>query len=133
MGKSRLLNEEDVIKAVDRHTNDNGVLDNDINCILEEVKENKILEKELLRHKLALFAMIRQFMYSVTDENGVEYFDDYCESAGEKAFSALGFEHDRISKEEFFKRYDECRAELCEINGVKNAYSLLEYYKEYGD
>lgn len=33
----RLLREEDVIKAVDEHTNDDGYLDDDITCILEEV------------------------------------------------------------------------------------------------
>lgn len=37
MNKSRLLREEDVIKAVNKHTNDDGNLDNDISCILEEV------------------------------------------------------------------------------------------------
>ena len=36
--KSRILLEEDVIKAVDKHTNEDGTLDNDISCILEEVK-----------------------------------------------------------------------------------------------
>ena len=36
--KTRLLCEDDVIKAVDKHTNDNGMLDDDISCILEEVK-----------------------------------------------------------------------------------------------
>lgn len=35
--KSRLLREE-VIKVVDKHTNDDGTLDDDISCILEEVK-----------------------------------------------------------------------------------------------
>ena len=34
---NRLLLESDVIKAVDKHTNDNDQLDNDISCILEEV------------------------------------------------------------------------------------------------
>lgn len=91
------------------------------------------LEKELLMHKLALFEMIHQFMYSVTDENGVEYFDNHCESAGEAAFSALDFEEDRITKEEFFRRYDECRTKLFELNGIKNEVSFLEYYKEHGD
>lgn len=38
MNKSRLLREEDIIRAVDRHTRDDGTLDNDISCILEEVK-----------------------------------------------------------------------------------------------
>ena len=34
---NRLLFEKDVIKAVDKHTNDENQLDNDISCILEEV------------------------------------------------------------------------------------------------
>ena len=34
---NRLLFEEDVIRAVDKHTNDNSQLDDDISCILEEV------------------------------------------------------------------------------------------------
>lgn len=37
--KTRLLCEDDVIKAVDKHTNDDGSLDNDISCILEEVED----------------------------------------------------------------------------------------------
>lgn len=37
--KTRLLCEDDVIKAVDKHTNDDGTLDDDISCILEEVKD----------------------------------------------------------------------------------------------
>ena len=35
---NRLLFERDVIKAVDKHTTDDEKLDNDISCILEEVK-----------------------------------------------------------------------------------------------
>lgn len=35
---NRLLFEKDVIRAVDRHTNDNSQLDDDISCILEELK-----------------------------------------------------------------------------------------------
>ena len=37
--KTRLLCEDDVIKAVDKHTNDDGSLDDAISCILEEVKD----------------------------------------------------------------------------------------------
>lgn len=33
----RLLNEDDVIKIVDKHTNEDNTLDDDISCILEEV------------------------------------------------------------------------------------------------
>ena len=35
--ENRLLRESDVIKAVDKHTNDDSQLDDDISCILEEV------------------------------------------------------------------------------------------------
>ena len=35
--KMRLLNEKDVIRAVDKHTNEDNTLDDDISCILEEV------------------------------------------------------------------------------------------------
>lgn len=34
---NRLLLESEVIKTVDKHTNDENQLDNDISCILEEV------------------------------------------------------------------------------------------------
>ena len=37
--KTRLLCEDDVIKAVDKHTKEDGMLDDDISCILEEVKD----------------------------------------------------------------------------------------------
>lgn len=37
--KTRLLCEDDVIKAVDKHTNDDGSLDDDITCILEEAED----------------------------------------------------------------------------------------------
>jgi hypothetical protein len=34
---NRLLFEKDVIRVIDKHTNDDGQLDNDISCILEEL------------------------------------------------------------------------------------------------
>ena len=37
-GEERMLREKDVIKAVDNHTDDDGTLDDDISCILDEVK-----------------------------------------------------------------------------------------------
>ena len=33
----RLLDEDDVIRAVDKHTDDDNVLDDDITCVLENV------------------------------------------------------------------------------------------------
>ena len=35
--ENRLLFEKDVIRAVDKHTNDDSQLDDDISCILEEI------------------------------------------------------------------------------------------------
>ncbi len=51
---NRLLFEKDIIKAVDKHTKDDERLDDDISCILEEVKspldnlklENKPIQKQ---------------------------------------------------------------------------------------
>lgn len=37
--KTRLLFEDDVIKIIDKHTRTDGTLDDDISCILEEVKD----------------------------------------------------------------------------------------------
>ena len=84
---------------------------------------------DALRAKLALFKMIDQFMYSGVKEDGTEYFDDYCESAGEMAFTVLGFEDDRVSKEEFYAAYDKLLAEIAELNGTEVSFSHLEYYK----
>ena len=39
---NRLLFEKDIIRAVDRHTNDDSKLDVDIRCILEEVESATI-------------------------------------------------------------------------------------------
>lgn len=38
MTNNRLLLQSDVIRIVDKHTNDENQLDNDISCILEEVE-----------------------------------------------------------------------------------------------
>lgn len=40
--RRRLLWEDEVIKVVDKHTNNNNSLDNDISCILEEVNSGWI-------------------------------------------------------------------------------------------
>ena len=75
--KTRLLCEDDVIKAVDKHTNDDGSLDDDISCILEEVKDyrDKIaceIEKTTMNimpeSKLSLTCP-RVFMFNLKDEN----------------------------------------------------------------
>lgn len=50
---NRLLLESDVIIAVDKHTNDDSKLDNDISCILEEVNTATVeLPSILLENKV---------------------------------------------------------------------------------
>ena len=79
--KTRLLCEDDVIKAVDKHTNNDGSLDDDISCILEEVKDvviagskkamkelNKPITGIMPESKLSL-SCPRVFMFKLKDEN----------------------------------------------------------------
>lgn len=47
----RLLSEEDVIKVIDQHMKDDGRLDDDITCILEEVPTVNINLVEWLEEK----------------------------------------------------------------------------------
>ena len=47
---NRLLFESDVIRAVDKHTNDNSQLDDDISCILEELKSPIVGSKEAMNN-----------------------------------------------------------------------------------
>lgn len=50
---NRLLFEKDVIKAVDKHTNDDSQLDDDISCILEELKSPIFVgSKEAMNNKI---------------------------------------------------------------------------------
>lgn len=48
----KLLKYEDVVKAVDEHTNDDGQLDDDITCILEEVLAANIELEKWLSQKI---------------------------------------------------------------------------------
>lgn len=49
----KLLKYEDVVKAVDKHTNDDGRLDDDITCILEKVPTFNIKLVQWLGEKIA--------------------------------------------------------------------------------
>ena len=43
----RLLSEDDVVKVIDQHTKEDGRLDDDITCILEEVPTANIGLKKM--------------------------------------------------------------------------------------
>lgn len=66
----RLLNEEDVIKAVDRHTRENGTLDEDISVILEEVKTTFDKEKVIEEIRKTVSTCDGEYCkeYSICDE-----------------------------------------------------------------
>ena len=49
----KLLKYEDVVKAIDEHTNDDGRLDDDITCVLEEVPAANIGLEKWLSEKIA--------------------------------------------------------------------------------
>ena len=48
---NRLLFESDVVKAIDKHTNEYGELDDDISCILEEVNSVSLEVASALSNK----------------------------------------------------------------------------------
>lgn len=48
----RLLSEDDVVKVVDQHTKEDGRLDDDITCILEEVPAANIELEKWLSQKI---------------------------------------------------------------------------------
>ena len=90
--KSRILLEEDVIKAVDKHTNEDGTLDNDISCILEEVKSVVIMGSKETMSKLKKNDSKYQFNVGdfVEDADGNIGYIDFvcdCEKCKERGFN----------------------------------------------
>ena len=80
--KSRILLEDDVIKAVDKHTNEDGTLDNDISCILEEVKSVVIMGSKEAMSKIK--ANEPKYDFHVGDyvediDGNVGYIDFICD------------------------------------------------------
>lgn len=78
--KSRILCEDDVIKAVDKHTNEDGTLDNDISCILEEVKSVVIMGSKKAISKIKT----QKYDFHVGDyvediDGNVGYIDFICD------------------------------------------------------
>lgn len=92
--KSRILLEGDVIKAVDKHTNDDGSLDDDISCILEEVKSVVIMGSKEAMSKIK--ANESKYDFRVGDyvediDGNVGYIDFICDcdKCKERGFDEL--------------------------------------------
>lgn len=73
------------------------------------------LRKENLMLKIALCKMVRHFMYRTT-VNGVEFFDNFCESAGEKAFESLGFKKNLVKVKEIENLEEQLGKTLLTLN-----------------
>lgn len=56
----RLLLESDVIKAVDKHTNDCDELDDDISCILEKINSVAFMETSNMQIRNAIKEVVRK-------------------------------------------------------------------------
>ena len=83
------------------------------------------MEEKLLRAKLSLIKMIHQFMYTVIID-GEPYYDNYCESAGESAFSALEINDDRIKIEDLCILQEKLTRELWSITLPNEEYDGFE-------
>ena len=118
--ENRLLFEEDIIKAVDKHTKDDDRLDDDISCILEEItspiqvgsikiegkpiqkqrrvllfeNENLDLEQRGNRYYLSLYDKEGKFQREVT----IDVKDDYKVGLGNCKQRRLLWQYLKISK-----------------------------------
>lgn len=100
---------------------------------------------DFLKAKNAIFKLIIQNLVPIKYKENDDrlYLYDYCESAYERAFSALGIEEDLISIEDFCKLYYTNTYAIDQYNGhnderaaafAEDAYSDLEdSYKRYQD
>ena len=99
--KDRCLLEMDVIKAIDKHTREDGTLDDDISCILEEVesvdaKYTNVHGKWIpCSERLPEDGDCRFYMCLV--ENHIEDFPMMCQFEEENGFGLYKYLYDPIS------------------------------------
>ena len=99
--KDRCLLEMDVIKAIDKHTREDGTLDDDISCILEEVesvdaKDTNVPSKWIpCSERLPEDGDCRVYMCLV--ENHIEDFPIMCQFEEENGFGFYKDIYDPIS------------------------------------
>ena len=71
---------------------------------------------ELLLAKSAIFSLIGQFHRATKFDNGELYIYNYCESALESAFEALGIKENYIKLYDFCKMWEDNSRAIWEIN-----------------
>lgn len=107
---NRLLLENDVIKAVDKHTNDENQLDNDISCILEEV--NPVV---LVGSKEAINSL-KVETKSVQKQKRIELFENedvILEQRGNRYYLSLYDKEGKFQREVTIDVKDDYKVGLC--------------------
>ena len=121
--KTRLLCEDDVIKAVDKHTNDDGMLDDDIRCILEEVKDYKRLVSRSDVSDSSKIILDRAYFECILVDGTRIDFDKLCTSVEE-----FGKEKDMICFNA--KNYDTEYRVLLQMIPKSQIKQIVNHYKE---
>lgn len=76
----RLLKESDVIRAIDKHTREDGTLDDDISVILEEIRE--AFDKEKVIEELKEVGQECNECNDTCGEEAIEYAVEIVEKGG---------------------------------------------------
>lgn len=105
---NRLLLESDVIRAVDKHTSNNK-LDNDISCILEEVKTVKVeLPSILLENKVENKSVQKQKRVQLFENEDV-----VLEQRGNRYYLSLYDKEGKFQREVTIDVKDDYKVGLC--------------------
>ena len=120
---SRLLCEEDIIKAVDKHTKEDGTLDDDISCILEEIKNCKRLVSRSDVSDSSKIILDRAYFECILVDGTRIDFDKLCTSVEE-----FGKEKDMICFNA--KNYDTEHRVLLQMIPKSQIKQIVNHYKE---
>lgn len=108
---NRLLFESEVIKTLDKHTNDENQLDNDISCILEEVKSPIFVSsKEAMNN----FKIENK---SVQKQKRIELFENedvVLEQRGNRYYLSLYDKEGKFQREVTIDVKDDYKVGLCQ-------------------
>ena len=120
---SRLLCDEDIIKAVDKHTKEDGTLDDDISCILEEIKNCKRLVSRGDVTEPSKIILDRAYFECILVDGTKIDFDKLCTSVEE-----FGKEKDMICFNA--KNYDTEYRVLLQMIPKSQIKQIVNHYKE---
>ena len=109
MTNNRLLLQSDVIRIIDKHTNDENQLDNDISCILEEVEAATIeLPPIILPPKVETKPVQKQKRVELFENEDV-----VLEQRGNRYYLSLYDKEGKFQREVTIDVKDYYKVELC--------------------